>query len=423
MGGYSLEGPGFKVFSIGLEPSVERFLYSQQGMESMTEILPAKFADLIENPLEKAPDLVICGPLAREPSPLEVAQVFRQLYKSMPILFICEKLSDLNPPVLAKNGITTSYIMNRDFGRLRRDIRRALYKHLSTNSHIEVAFTLNGPEDTVPYDIWVFLPQKKTYFCAAPGGAKVRPDLYSKLEEDKLPVFIDSSQLETYITDTLMRMKDPNKAPTPRLKKIAARYLGFYLTPSKQASRDLLDDLIMRLAVTSVTEMTYSQITTLLHDSQPLASFTENVTVLAVLLSLLTQIGSIKDIALASLLHDIGILTLPKPEQKTDFRRIAQANLDNYKKHVQASLDKIKQAKIEISPVAQKAILGHHENFDGSGYPQAAKGTAIPKEASILAMADFLAVGTWEEFLINFGPNNKVKGVDPTLVAGHEGPL
>jgi HD-GYP domain-containing protein (c-di-GMP phosphodiesterase class II) len=42
----------------------------------------------------------------------------------------------------------------------------------------------------------------------------------------------------------------------------------------------------------------------------------------------------------------------------------------------------------ESTLVLRNIIAGHHENYDGSGYPDRLSGTSIPKEARIVAVAD-----------------------------------
>lgn len=48
-------------------------------------------------------------------------------------------------------------------------------------------------------------------------------------------------------------------------------------------------------------------------------------------------------------------------------------------------------ADLEPSPHVRKMILHHHENFDGSGYPEGLRGEAIPVGARIVRLADAFA--------------------------------
>ncbi len=43
---------------------------------------------------------------------------------------------------------------------------------------------------------------------------------------------------------------------------------------------------------------------------------------------------------------------------------------------------------IKLMEISRNIISGHHEKWDGSGYPAGLKGTAIPIEARIVGIAD-----------------------------------
>ncbi len=87
----------------------------------------------------------------------------------------------------------------------------------------------------------------------------------------------------------------------------------------------------------------------------------------------------------AALLHDIGRVYVPDhvwrkegpltPEEQALVRQHPVLGAD--------IVDSLKSLKQEA-----KAILHHHERYDGSGYPYGLKGLAIPLEARILAVAD-----------------------------------
>lgn len=90
----------------------------------------------------------------------------------------------------------------------------------------------------------------------------------------------------------------------------------------------------------------------------------------------------------AALLHDIGNLAVPehilaKPGRLTldEFERV--------KIHTRVGAEILRSIPFQ-SPVAP-LILGHHERWDGSGYPSGSSGEAIPIGARILAVADCLS--------------------------------
>jgi diguanylate cyclase (GGDEF)-like protein len=88
-------------------------------------------------------------------------------------------------------------------------------------------------------------------------------------------------------------------------------------------------------------------------------------------------------------LHDIGKINIPeellnKKEALTDTEWMVM------KKHCETGY-RIARATEEFAHVADD-ILGHHERWDGSGYPQGLKGEAIPQLARITAIADAFEV-------------------------------
>ena len=93
----------------------------------------------------------------------------------------------------------------------------------------------------------------------------------------------------------------------------------------------------------------------------------------------------VKDIGTAALLHDIGKIgisteILNKPSKLTD------DEYDIIKLHpmyTKTILEKIS----DFASIANIAY-SHHENYDGSGYPQGLKGDEIPFESQIIQVAD-----------------------------------
>lgn len=90
-------------------------------------------------------------------------------------------------------------------------------------------------------------------------------------------------------------------------------------------------------------------------------------------------------VRIAGLFHDMGKISIPdevllKPSRLTD------EEFDIIKSHSASGMEL-------LSAVSQfrgilGAVRGHHERFDGNGYPDRLKGERIPEEARIIAVAD-----------------------------------
>jgi HD-GYP domain-containing protein (c-di-GMP phosphodiesterase class II) len=94
---------------------------------------------------------------------------------------------------------------------------------------------------------------------------------------------------------------------------------------------------------------------------------------------------SLHHLTLAALLHDIGLLALP-PALVPD-----AGCLDVQAYAARQSHPRLGAESLEPYRFLHKAsviIAHHHERWDGSGYPYGIRGTFIPLEARILAIAD-----------------------------------
>jgi putative two-component system response regulator len=92
-------------------------------------------------------------------------------------------------------------------------------------------------------------------------------------------------------------------------------------------------------------------------------------------------------------LHDIGKVGIPdhillKPG------RLTPAEFEQMKTHAPLGAQAIEQAErdtersVEFLALAKEIARGHHEKWDGSGYPQGLAGEAIPISARLMALAD-----------------------------------
>ena len=89
----------------------------------------------------------------------------------------------------------------------------------------------------------------------------------------------------------------------------------------------------------------------------------------------------------AAKLHDIGKLGIPdaillKPG------RLTEAEFDVMKRHTVIGADILSGAHSTLLQTAQVIALGHHEKWDGSGYPNGLAGEEIPYPARVVAICD-----------------------------------
>jgi len=94
---------------------------------------------------------------------------------------------------------------------------------------------------------------------------------------------------------------------------------------------------------------------------------------------------SLRALRLASILHDVGKVVVPE-QVLCKPGRLSEAEFEKVKAHPAAGVAILAPAGLP-QPVLE-IIRHHHERWDGSGYPEGLKGTAIPLGARVLAVAD-----------------------------------
>lgn len=95
--------------------------------------------------------------------------------------------------------------------------------------------------------------------------------------------------------------------------------------------------------------------------------------------------SEIEIIRQASLLHDIGKIGVPEMVL-TKTSRLTEEEFEIMKRHVDLSVTIIKYLPTFNRVIP--SVIGHHERYDGEGYPRQLKGENIPFGARCIAIAD-----------------------------------
>ena len=93
-----------------------------------------------------------------------------------------------------------------------------------------------------------------------------------------------------------------------------------------------------------------------------------------------------KEMALAGMLHDVGKLKLNRYLYTEDAKTLVIEQLKYMRMHPIFSYNILKRERFPDSIV--NGVHHHHENYDGTGYPEKLSGDNIPYEARILRVCD-----------------------------------
>jgi putative two-component system response regulator len=89
----------------------------------------------------------------------------------------------------------------------------------------------------------------------------------------------------------------------------------------------------------------------------------------------------------ASLMHDVGKIGI-RDDILLKPGKLDPAEFEIMKTHTTIGTDIIGDHPSEILEMSRRVAIGHHEKWDGSGYPRGLKGDEIPIEARIAAICD-----------------------------------
>ena len=214
----------------------------------------------------------------------------------------------------------------------------------------------------------------------------------TKISKNHLQVLHEANISEVYVEDDnycLISLPDSyykytyNHAKQILEKRIDCRYL----MPS--ASNPKVRDTIYRLMEEILCD---KGIISILASMKWVDEYTFEHSIHVCMLSLIMGIGvgynirRLKDLGIGAILHDIGKLRIPenilkKPAKLTD------EEFEEIKKHTIYGYGILKQNK-NISMISAFIAIGHHERYDGSGYPMHLKHENIHECARIVAVAD-----------------------------------
>jgi cyclic di-GMP phosphodiesterase len=128
----------------------------------------------------------------------------------------------------------------------------------------------------------------------------------------------------------------------------------------------------------------------------------------------------------AAPLHDIGKLGVPADILRKR-AKLSVPDWERVKRHPQLGADIIGEHDDPLLKLARELALTHHENYDGSGYPQGLKGEAIPWSGRVMAIVDSFEAMTSTQFYRDPLPVERAAGeiergsgtrFDPKLVDG-----
>lgn len=263
----------------------------------------------------------------------------------------------------------------------------------------------------ITFDLYVNLPlNQKCILYRRKGGLVESEKLVSFSENNVRNFFIQKEDYQEFVKYVASRIKmliggtdseENRRLMTSAAKSILASTISEdnpAVTNALMANlNDITQNIIESILETSsiYNKRTFQRFAELAQSGTHFHKHPINVCSLTVLISVGIGYSNEKilsDIAMASLLHDVGLSRLPqnvilKAHHPDDLS--VQQRMQLYE-HPRYAIEILKERKVQISPLAELVIAQHHEEFNGFGYPRGIRGYNVNEFAQILRVADEL---------------------------------
>ncbi|KMT23358.1 HD-GYP domain-containing protein [Clostridium cylindrosporum] len=214
------------------------------------------------------------------------------------------------------------------------------------------------------------------------------------LNKDYIEKLNDFGINEVFIEDpnsTVIETKKPSNVHEAR-ESILQNYCAIFCETAKNngITKEKLDESVSNIIYSVISKIEDNTLDILYSANPFFCHYTHalNTASLAVFLGTKMSLNDkeIRELATSALLHDIGMYKLPQDILEKG-GNLNEGDVNIVKEHSLHGYETSRAIK-DISETCRKAILYHHERFDGLGYPEKISGKEIPLYSRIIAVAD-----------------------------------
>lgn len=278
--------------------------------------------------------------------------------------------------------------------------------------------------DVMVFDI--FIKKSNDYIVIIEAGTLLSESLYAKLDkQEELFVFKEDKNKLSLTCESLKFYVKHNQDNLEKRIKFIYEINSKLFDSFLESKDNKFDTNCVNLIVKSILYLVkYNEKflkNTMPHFMQEhnLPNHFLHVAIYAMNLGNLLKLNSKELLQLgnAALMHDIGLKKIDNSLiKKSDL--LDTMELKEVHKHSQFSVDIIKQNNIH-DPYILEAVMHHHEQYDGNGYPEQLKEEDITIFASILSISDvFDALTTKRSYREQYSSFDAIKMMlkDPSMV-------
>jgi HD-GYP domain-containing protein (c-di-GMP phosphodiesterase class II) len=302
-------------------------------------------------------------------------------------------------------------------------------------------------ESKITFDLFINLPLNNKFILYRRAGGQLESVRMESLAEKNLKNFFinkkDYAEFVKYVANRMkMLVSSEDKQENKKMMIQAAKAIlsSTFAADDPKTTEVLMGSLtdICGNVIESVLESTfqskskrlYRNLVDLAARGTDFQKHPVNVASIAVMITCgigYTTDRILADVAMAALLHDVGLSRIP-PRLIPFSHRVHELNVADKRmiySHPRLSLEVLQDKGISLSFVAKTMILQHHEDYGGTGYPNGVRGFSLNELAQVIRVADEIdnlfsqneTQQTLYEKLVHFMNQAKSdKIIDPFLV-------
>jgi HD-GYP domain-containing protein (c-di-GMP phosphodiesterase class II) len=279
-------------------------------------------------------------------------------------------------------------------------------------NYFSVSFALISTNINLPFDLYInssLLEEREKFVKVFKSGDFITKKDLQEFKIKYYQIYVAEFQRDSYLENVCSAKGDGDVEKLLVVRKAAISHLEtLFDNKDKVLSQELLTETIegCKFAVQEIVQVLKGKNIDSLQELIGNLSFHDfytydhsvNVSMYCVLLYKATNpeasIEEIVSAGLCGLLHDIGKINISTTILNSTQKQISPEAFAEIKKHPQYGFDLLKDTQFDYksgvdSFVVRRVVLEHHENFDGTGYPNKLKGNHIHTIARICAIADF----------------------------------
>jgi HD-GYP domain-containing protein (c-di-GMP phosphodiesterase class II) len=366
---------------------------------------PLELEKLME-PQDPPPGIVLCAQAPAGISLAETAQMLRSTYVGAAIFYVALPGEKQDRKTLVKNGFNDVFFLPIDQSNLVRTMREKAAELGSADRVFKRVSLMDVVPNTVlDFDTYLYLPANGKYVRYSAAGDPLDAERVKKLKNHQVgSLYVPAESMKEFYKYAAKSLRDTasdaSLSETERTEKLenAVRELivGLFsdqATSTEEGKRAMQDmQSIVRTYVTAgaMQEGMYTRIQTMNAQDRNAYSHAANVSTFASLfaIALACPNQEVEEIAMAALLHDLGLMSLPAEVLATPPSDWIQADREIYESHPEKTVGIIKDRRLVVPEAIHKIILQHHERYNGTGFPNKLVGDRTCRGAQLLAIAD-----------------------------------